>query len=137
MSVRSSADTALNLFLSILWLPGRVIEEGLHALASMPWADEISIRVRPRDGEADTLVHFADDTPQWAIRLAYILPEVVASVAGLAVITWWLLSGAVWWPTTLLDWTLLSILGAQWIAIALPSAADMDQTPEVDDVQHR
>jgi len=130
MSVRRRADTALLVCLSVLWLPARIIEEGIHALASLPFADEVSVRLRPRDGEADTLVRFSDGTPQWAIRAAYAAPEVAASVAGATVIAWWVISGAVWWPTTALDFLLLSVFGAQWLAIALPSAADMDQSAE-------
>lgn len=129
MSVRSRADAVLMVALAILWLPARIVEEGIHTLAALPFADAISVELRPRDGTAKTVVEFRATTPDWAIRAAYAAPEVVAVIAGIAVIAWWALGGPVWFPSTTVDWILLSILGAQYLAIALPSAADADQTP--------
>lgn len=116
--------------LSVLVLPARVVEEGLHALAALPWARQVSVRLKPRAGTAETVVEYPDSTPGWAIRLAYVAPEAVASIAGVAVIAYWLTgSGGVWWPESTLDWLLLSLLGSQYLAVALPSAKDCNQTP--------
>lgn len=129
MTVRDRADAVLMVLLALLWLPARIIEEGIHTLAALPFADAISVQLRPRDGTAKTVVEFRATAPDWAITAAYVAPEVVAGLSGVAVITWWALGGAVWLPSTTVDWILLSILGAQYLAIALPSAADADQTP--------
>jgi hypothetical protein len=112
--------------LSLLFLPGRIIEEGLHALASYPWAKLLRVEIEPGTGRAVTRVQFRDATPQWAIAFAHIAPELVAALAGVGVIGWWLLGGAVWLPATTLDWVLLCLFGAQWLAIAIPSSADAD-----------
>lgn len=128
--IRRRADAALMLFLSLLWLPGRIVEEGIHALAALPYAEVVSVRLEPRSGEAKTVVQFRENAPEWAISAAYVAPEVLATISGLAVIAFWLAGGDVWGPSSTLDWVLLSILGAQYLAIALPSAADVDQTAE-------
>jgi len=117
---------------SLLFLPGRILEEGLHVAGAFAFAREISVHITPGGGGAYTRVQFRDGTPQWAIRFAYVLPEVVAALAGVAVIGYWLVSGPVWLPSTTLDWVLLSLFGAQWLAIALPSGLDLDQNAEVD-----
>jgi hypothetical protein len=122
--------TALNVVCTLLFLPGRLIEEGLHALAAVPVAEAVSVRLDPRGGTAETVVQFREDTPEWAIRAVYVLPEVAAALAGVAVIVWWALGGSVWLPATTLDWALLSLFGAQYLALVLPSAADMDHSPE-------
>lgn len=126
---RDRVDAVVVLFLATLWLPGRLIEEGIHALAALPYAEDVSVHVDPRKGPAKTVVRFRDEAPQWAITAAYIAPEVLATVSGIAVIVFWMAGGDVWLPSSTLDWTLLSILGAQYLAIALPSSADADQTP--------
>ena len=130
MSTRTQADKAITMLASLLFLPGRLLEEGLHILGAFAWAKELSVHIDPDGGTAHTRVEFREGTPQWAIRLAYALPELVAVASGVAVIAWWLLGGAVWLPSTTLDWILLSLFGAQYLAVALPSAADMDQTAE-------
>ena len=115
--------------LAVLWLPARIVEEGIHAIAALPFADAISVRLRPREGTATTVVDYPATTPDWAITAAYVAPEMVAALAGIAVIGWWAVGGAMWVPASTTDWILLSLLGAQYLAIALPSAADADQTP--------
>jgi hypothetical protein len=130
MSVRTRTAAAVSIVLSVLFLPGRIIEEGLHALAAFPFADVVSVEFRPDAGTAETHVQFREGVPRWAIRVAYILPEAVAWLAGLSVIVWWAVGGDVWLPATSLDWVLLCLFGAQYLAIALPSALDADQTAE-------
>lgn len=124
-----NADAFLTVIISLLWLPGRIVEESIHALAAMPWAEVVSVRFEPRVGSAKTLVQYADGTPRWAVGLAYLAPQLVAAIAAVAVIAWWIVGGPIWYPATTLDWVLLSILGAQYLAIALPSAEDADWTP--------
>jgi hypothetical protein len=115
---------------SLMFLPGRAVEEGLHVLAAFPFAKELSVHIDPERGTAHTSVEFRAGTPRWAVRLAYQLPEIAAAGAGLAVIAYWLVAGPIWLPATTVDWLLLSLFGAQWLAIALPSGLDMDQTAE-------
>ena len=133
MTARDRLDRGLIILLSILWLPARVIEEGIHAVAALPWASNVFVRLSPDTGDAETIVEYRDDAPDWAIRAAHVAPEIVATVAGIAVITWWIVNGTGWWPQTMLDFSLLAIFGAQWLAIALPSAQDMDHSAEATD----
>lgn len=130
MTVRQRADALLTATLSMLWLPGQVLEEGIHALAASPWSTSTTITFDLRGGRAETVVRFREGTPDWAIRFAYLAPNIAAAVAAAAVIVWWIVSGPLWWPTSTIDWILLSILGAQYLAIAIPSADDVNQTPE-------
>lgn len=129
MMVTAKANRFVTVLLSLLFLPGRLVEEGLHAVGAFYWADWIRVDINPQAGTAHTRVRFRDGTPRWAMTLAYVLPEAVAALAGAAVIAWWAIGGDVWLPATTLDWLLLSLVGAQYLAIALPSAADADQTP--------
>jgi hypothetical protein len=105
---------------TILLLPARIVEEGVHALAALPWAEEVSVRLDPGAGAAETRVQYRQGTPRWAVRVAHAAPEVVAALAGLATIAWWLAGNALPWPTTLLDWILLWLLGVQYLAVAMP-----------------
>lgn len=127
-----TADRLVTIFLSVLFLPGRIFEEGLHTLAALPWADVVQIELDPSAGTAHTRVDYREGTPRWAIKVAYIIPEVVGWTAGIAVIGYWLVGGDIWLPATNLDWVLLSLLGAQWLAVALPSAQDANQTAEAE-----
>jgi len=120
----------VNAVLMVLFLPGALLEELLHAAAARPWADSISISVDPAAGRARTVVEYRDGTPAWAIRLGHLLPELDAAISGVAVVVWWALGGQVWLPSTTLDWVLLSLFGAQYLAIALPSSADLDHSAE-------
>jgi hypothetical protein len=120
---------ATNIALTILLLPGRIVEEGLHALVALPWADVVSVRLEPGVGAAETVVQYRAETPDWAIRATYLVPEVAAWATGVVAVGVWLLGGAVWWPATTTDWMLLGLVGAQWVAVALPSAQDHDRSP--------
>lgn len=124
------ADRTLSVVLSVLFLPGAVVEEALHALGAVPFADAVAVEFEPGRGQWTTRVHWRDDAPAWAVRFAHLLPELVASAAGLAVLAWWALGGAVWLPSTTLDWLLLSVLGAQYLALVVPTAADLDYSSE-------
>lgn len=128
MNRLARADRTLSIALSILFLPGAVVEETLHALGAIPFADSVAVEFRPGAGKWTTRVHWRDDAPAWAIRLAHLLPELLASAAGLAVIGWWAVGGAVWLPSTTTDWVLLSLLGAQFLALVIPTAADLDHS---------
>lgn len=120
MSVRRRADTAWAILWTLLLLPARVIEEGLHALAALPFAEAVSVHLKPGVGTAETRVQYREGTPRWAVWLAHAAPEAVAALSGLAVIAWWLAGNALPWPTTMLDWALLWLLGIQFLAIAMP-----------------
>lgn len=116
---------------SLFALPARVIEESIHTLVAMPFAEVVTVRFDPRGGTAETVVQFREETPRWAVTLAYLAPEALAALAAFALVAWWLVGGTVWWPQSLLDWVLLAVVGAQYLAIALPSAKDHDRTAEV------
>lgn len=120
MSIRRRGATAYAVVWTILLLPARVVEEGLHALAALPWAEAVSIRLEPGAGTAETAVQYREGTPRWAVWLGHVAPEAVAALAGVATIAWWLAGNALPWPTTLLDWLLLWLLGVQYLAIAIP-----------------
>lgn len=121
MSARSSAVAAYAWVWTVLLLPARVIEESIHALAALPFAEQVLVRLTPRGGGVETVVHYVDETPSWAIRVAHVAPEVLAAAAALATIAWWILgSGIAWWPDSGLDWVLLWWVGIQYLAIAMP-----------------
>jgi hypothetical protein len=120
----------ITIALSLLWLPARLVEEGLHVLGAWPWASELSVHIEPDSGTAYSRVRFRDSTPRWAIQFAYALPELLAMIAAGGLVIVWVTSGPVWWPSTNSEWLLLAVVGAQYLAIALPSARDMDQTAE-------
>ncbi len=126
MSARDRADAALTTLLSLVFLPGRLIEEGVHALVSLACGARVAVEIDPVEGSAVTRAEFREHTPQWAIAAAHLAPEAVAAVAGVVVIGWWVVAGPVWLPATMLDWVLLSLLGAQYLAIAIPSRADSE-----------
>lgn len=124
MSARTRADRALTAIVGLLRLPGAVVEETLHALASWPWADRIAVEFEPGEGTARTRVEWGETTPRWAVVLAHLAPEVAASVTAVAVIAYWVVVGPLWWPASTLDWVLLWLLGTQYLAIAIPSRSD-------------
>lgn len=130
MSAKNRTNHVVMVLLTVLVLPARIVEEGIHTLAALPWADVVSVRLNPRTGAAETVVQYRENTPGWAVTLAYLAPEAAAALAGMAVIVYWLLGGLVWWPATTVDWILLSLLGSQYLAVALPSAKDADRTPD-------
>lgn len=120
MSVRGATDTVTSLLFNLLLLPARVFEEGLHALAAYPFAEAVVVRLEPGADRAETVVEYREGTPKWAVVLAHVAPELVASVAGITVLAWWLTGGTAWWPRTTIDWALLWILGTQYLAVAAP-----------------
>jgi len=126
MSVRTRADTVLTVLLSLLFLPGRLVEEGTHALVSYAAGARVTVVMDAVDDTSRVRARWREGTPQWAVALAHLAPELLAAAAGVAVVAWWLLGNAVWWPVTVTDWVLLCLLGAQYLAIAIPSAADAD-----------
>jgi len=125
-------NKSVTIALSLLWLPARVVEESIHVLGAWPWASELSVHIEPDSGEAYSRVRFRESTPRWAIKMSYNLPELLAMVAAAGLVVVWLTSGPVWWPSTNSEWVLLAVVGAQYLAIALPSSRDMDQHAEVD-----
>lgn len=130
MTRRERLNHWVTVALTIVMLPGRIVEEGIHTLAALPFAERIAVQLDPSRGTAETVVQYRDGTPAWAITAAYLAPEVLAVAAAVAVVGYWLVGGAVWWPASTLDWVLCSVLGAQYLAIALPSAEDADRSAE-------
>jgi hypothetical protein len=124
MSAREKADTALTLLLNLLFLPGRLIEEGLHALASYAAGARVTVELDAVEDTSRVRAEWREGTPRWAVVGAHLAPEIVAGIAAVAVIAWWLVGNAIWWPATTFDWVLLCLLGAQYLAIAIPTAAD-------------
>lgn len=120
MSTRRRADHALAIVFNVLLLPARIFEEGIHAVAALPWAEEVIVRLDPRGDVAQTEVQYREGTPRWAIVLAHVAPELLAAIAALVTIAYWSLGGTVWWPASTLDWLLLWLVGTQFLAIAAP-----------------
>lgn len=118
MRARVSVVTAI--LFNLLLLPSRVFEEGMHAVAALPFAEQVVVRLNPREDVAETLVEYRKETPNWAKQLAHIAPELTASVAAFTVIGFWFVNGATWWPASTLDWLLLWFLGAQFLGLVLP-----------------
>jgi len=120
VSIRGRGATAYGVLWTVLLLPARLIEEGLHLLAALPFAEAVSVRLEPGVGTAETRVQYREGTPRWAVWIAHVAPEVVAAISGVAVIAWWVAGNPLPWPTTMLDWVLLWLLGVQFLAIAMP-----------------
>jgi hypothetical protein len=125
--MRDRGDHWVTVALTLLLLPARVIEEGAHAVVALPWAEEVFVRLNPRDDVVETVVQYPETTPQWAIQLAHVAPELIAAGSAVAVIAWWTVGGSVWLPASTLDWILLWLVGAQYLAIAMPEQG----SPEV------
>jgi len=129
MSVRTHAITGYAILWTLLLLPARVVEEGLHALAVLPFAEAVSVRLTPGVGGAETAVQYRAHTPAWVKRLAHVLPELVATVSVVSVLAWWVLQGGatVWWPDSGFDWVLLWWIGVQYLAVAMPEQGGVGQ----------
>jgi hypothetical protein len=120
MSARRRLWTAWGIVSTLVMLPTMLLEEFLHALAALPFAEEVSVHVDPRGSTAKTRVQYAPGTPSWAVTFAHVAPEVVAAVAGVAVIAWWTVGGTVPIPQSTTDWVLLLVLGMQYLWLLLP-----------------
>lgn len=112
--------TAWGIVSTLVMLPTMLIEESIHALAALPFAEEVSVHINPRGSTAKTVVRYADGTPGWVITLAHVAPEVIAAFAGVAVIAWWTIGGALPVPQSTLDWCLMFFLGVQYLWLILP-----------------
>ncbi len=124
MSARGRADAAANVLVTLLFLPGRLVEEAIHAVVSLACGARVAIEIDGVEGSAVTRAQFRDGTPQWAVAAAHLAPEALAALAGVAVIAWWVVAGGRWWPATTFDWVLLWWLGVQYLAIAIPTESD-------------
>jgi len=120
VSVRRRAWTLWGIVSTLVMLPTMLVEEAIHALAALPFADEVSVHINPRSSTAKTVVRYAEGTPRWAVVAAQVAPEVLAGVAGVAVIAWWTVGGALPVPSSTVDWCLLLFLGVQYLWLILP-----------------
>lgn len=120
MSTAGRLWTAWGVVSTLVMLPTMLVEEFIHAIAALPFAEEVSVHVDPRGSTAKTVVQFGDETPPWAMSAVAIAPEVVAAVAGVAVIAWWTVGGVVPVPESTTDWVLLFVLGVQYLWLLLP-----------------
>lgn len=121
MAARQRAVAAYAWLWTVLLLPARVVEESLHALAALPFAEALVVRLTPRGGGVETAIQYPESTPSWVIRLAHVAPAAMATLAAVAMVAWWIIGGGtVWWPNSGLDWVLLWWVGVQYVAIALP-----------------
>jgi len=120
MSARERVSGWLGVGFTLLLLPARLAEELIHAAAALPFADTVFVRLDPRGDTAETVVQWRDETPSWAITAAAVAPEVLAALAGVAVLAWWVVGPGAWLPDSTTDWVLLWILGTQYLAVAMP-----------------
>jgi len=107
---------------AVVMLPVRLAHEATHVVAGWPWANSWSIRVRL--SRLTTRIHFADDTPTWAVYWTHLAPFLVgllmaaAAAVGLA-------AGVVTLDVRGPVEALLMVVAAwAWIAYAYPSRRD-------------
>jgi len=66
---------------TLLMLPSKAAEEGLHALAIWPWADRLVLSVEPATGTASVEAH-APGAPAWALAMTRHAPQIAGVVLG-------------------------------------------------------
>jgi len=120
MSARERVSGWVGVVFTLLLLPAQAIEESIHAVAALPFAEAVIVRFNPRGGVAETVVQWRESAPSWAKTAAVVAPETVAALAGLAVLAWWVAGPGSWVPDSTTDWVLLWVLGAQYLAVAMP-----------------
>ncbi len=69
---------------TIAMLPSKVVEEGAHAAAAYPWADELALIIRPGSGDAATVVELGEDCPPWVEGVVHHAPKIAGVVLGVA-----------------------------------------------------
>lgn len=113
-----------------LTIPATLAHELLHALASAPWAQEVTVSARPRSFDVACLVEWREDTPRAAIALAHLAPVLVGLVAALV-------SGAIWYssggqlPSSTAEMVTWAVAAVWWAIFTWPSADDLN-IPEAD-----
>lgn len=120
MSARRRLWTAWGIVSTLVMLPTMLLEELIHALAALPFAEELSVHVDPRGSTAKTVVRYAEGTPNWAVTAVAVAPEVVAGLTGVVVIAWWTIGGTLPVPQSTVDWCLMLFLGVQYLWLILP-----------------
>lgn len=76
-------------------LPSTVVEELSHAVAAWPWAEQLTITVKPPDGleaSGSTQAVLAEDTPAWGMWLVHHAPQLAGALLGVGAL-WALASG--------------------------------------------
>lgn len=109
------------LVVAVCVLPGRLVEEGLHAGAGLLVGARIHVEIDPWEDTAVTHVQFREETHGLLRLFVRLVPELAAAVFLAAVIVHWVVVGPVWWPATTADWLLLAISSAQFAAILNPA----------------
>jgi hypothetical protein len=80
-----SARSAYARMTTLLFLPSKLVEETLHALAAWPWADRLAVVVEPATGDAHVQAD-VDGAPRWALALIRFAPTIAGVVLGAAAI---------------------------------------------------
>lgn len=127
--LRSIAGLVIAKVPLIATLPAKLLEELTHAAASLPFADRLFITIEPRTGDARTGVVWADGTPWWGVALAHYAPLITGTIAAIAGVVWWVLSGFRG-PDTAMEWVAAGVLGAWWALYTMPSRRDRDVDTE-------
>lgn len=120
MSARARVTSVWRRLVTLLLLPGRIVEETLHAGVCYPWADTLVLWLDPETGDA--AVHAEGDLPDRVRWLAARAPTLagIASAVVLAVV-WVLTPVTVNSPGEWLAVTLAALWGGR---MTLPSDGD-------------
>jgi len=114
---------------TLLMLPSKAAEEGLHALAIWPWADRLVLSVEPATGTASVEAH-APGAPAWALAMTRHAPQIAGVVLG---VTAMLAVASGVRPSTPIDLVLALLLSMWWGKLVAPERApDNSDTQDPD-----
>jgi len=115
--------TAIARLFALLTLPGKVVEEAIHALVMWPWADRVHV-LFGAEGGAEVIVDLPPSTPDWAVVASSLAPMTAGILSGVVLIHAHLATGIT--PTGLNEWAVATIVAIWWGQVTLPSPLDRD-----------
>jgi type IV secretory pathway VirB2 component (pilin) len=110
--------------------PIRLLHEGVHLAAALPWAEEWQLKVAA--DRLTTRIVFRASTPTWAVYLTHLAPTITgcfAAVLAVLAVAGGLLEVTV---ATLLDVLWLAVVTWAWWAYSWPSPRDRHPQRTVD-----
>jgi hypothetical protein len=113
----------IRLISTLVTLPATLLHELTHVLASLPWANEIRVRLRPRTGEARAAIQYPPATPDWLIRLHELSPAILGLIGGMILAGWWVTTGDPM-PDSLIGKVGMLYVSYSWALYAVLGAAD-------------
>jgi hypothetical protein len=108
---------------TLVLLPGRLVEELSHLLGAWPWADSLALVVDPESGDA-TVHADMGDAPRHGLLVAAFAPVGVGVAAFLA-LAWVVVVWGVW-PSAAREWVVVGIGSIWWGRLMLPSGSDRE-----------